>query len=418
MAAEPINLFSHKIDPRGVVELLRRLAPGCQVVGPDDNWEKVVVHRDKSWFRKAASLTILHDQEYYDGPDWPLQRSGMQGYFSRFPESPSKVNVLRLIGSFRFSLATAFKPDLALDSADWRRDILLAVAQHLDGCFFTPSSLCDSVGRVLLDANGFSDPQAVFPTSLKTDATVAADSADKDDIDEDAERVPPTGQQVARRMLALAVVANRGLVESEAAAKPNLKGVPDRMIEWVNELGVGDELEPDEWEVLQRPLGRLDQQSIIDSVWRIEGINVLAWALRLTRIPPHDELVQPSETFTAIHFFDTAASLELIKSPNLRSPRELQDMQGRLLGIHWRLRDFTIRPEPMDFEAFSRKCWFGSFDIRGIRTARKDLAIGDKPISEAAEDEFDTTYSAARERHHAINWLNWGGVYSQVDTST
>jgi hypothetical protein len=418
MAAEPINLFAHKIDPRGVLNLLRHLAPACQVSGPDENWQDVIIQSKKSWFSKAVSLSILHDADYYDGADWPMQRSGMQGYFSRFPDGPQKQDVLRLIGTFRFSLATSFDPDLDFDHRDSRLDILLAIAKHLDGCFFSPSSLRDSAGRILLDASGYSDPQAVFPASLKLSEAVVSIPSDKEDNDENEEPAPPTAQRVAQRMLALAVVANRGLVENEAGAKPEVREAPAQMIKYVNNIGIGDELEPDEWEALRRPLGRLEPQTMIDCVWRIEGLNVLTWALNLTEMQAHDELVRPPEVFEAIHLFNREFAAELLGRPQLRSPEELHAMQGRLLGIHWRLRNFTLRPEPMDFNAFSKKCWFGSFDISGIRTLNNDLAIGDSPISEASEDEFDTAFSAARERHQAINWLNWGGVYSEVDTST
>lgn len=418
MAAEPIILYSHRIDPRGILELLLRIAPGCKVVGPAENWQEVIIQSKKSWFGKTATLTILHDEEYYDGDDWPMQRSGMQGFFSRFPDGSGKLDVLRLIETFRFSLATSFFPDFDFDGGDSRLEILFAIARHLDGCFFTPSSLRDSAGRILLDCTGYSDPEAVFPASLKLAAATATLPVDETEVDESEESTPPTARQVARRMLALAVVANRGLVENEAGTKPELREAPLQMVEYVKDIGIEDELEPDEWEALQRPLGRLDPQTMIDCVWRIEGLNVLAWSLNLTQMPAHDELVRPPEVFEAIHIFDREFAVRLLEHPRLRSPQELQAMQGRLLGIHWRLRNFTLRPEPVDFVAFSKKCWFGSFDLRGIRTKNKDLAIGENCISEASEAEFDTACSAAQERHQAINWLNWGRVYSEVDTST
>jgi hypothetical protein len=37
MAFEPINIFSHRIDPRGVAELLRAAATDVKVSGPDDD---------------------------------------------------------------------------------------------------------------------------------------------------------------------------------------------------------------------------------------------------------------------------------------------------------------------------------------------------------------------------------------------
>jgi hypothetical protein len=94
-------------------------------------------------------------------------------------------------------------------------------------------------------------------------------------------------------------------------------------------------------------------------------------------------------------------------------------MEGRLLGIHWRLRDFSLNPTAMNFEAFSRECWFGSFDLTGIATLEDDLAIGGKPISKADRGDFETCFSIARERHIAINWLiGLARTYSKVPTDT
>ena len=133
MAFEPINIFSHRIDPRGVAELLRGAAADVEVAGPDDDWEQiVVVFGKKGLMRKARVLTFGHDAEYYDGPDWPQQVMGMQGYFSNFADCEAKADVMRLIRSFRFSLAVP-QHDLDIDSTDERLDLLYTVCRHLDG---------------------------------------------------------------------------------------------------------------------------------------------------------------------------------------------------------------------------------------------------------------------------------------------
>jgi hypothetical protein len=95
-------------------------------------------------------------------------------------------------------------------------------------------------------------------------------------------------------------------------------------------------------------------------------------------------------------------------------------MQTHLLMLHWRLRDFLhLRPQRMDFAAFSKECWFGSFDIGAFRLIDNDLAIGAAPIDEAGPDELSKVSSLAMERHLAINWLHgYSEVYSQTDTST
>jgi hypothetical protein len=164
MAAEPINVFSCRIDPRGVLTVLRSLAPGLTVIGTDDHWQRIEIVTQKRFLRKGRRLAINHDAEYYDGTDWPRQVLGMQGYFSRFPESPHKADVLRLIGTFRFALAVEFLPNC--DDFDERQLLVLAVAQHLDGVIFSPSALRDATGRVLLSADGEVDAEAVDTFNL------------------------------------------------------------------------------------------------------------------------------------------------------------------------------------------------------------------------------------------------------------
>jgi hypothetical protein len=166
-------------------------------------------------------------------------------------------------------------------------------------------------------------------------------------------------------------------------------------------------------------VGTLDQRAFFDSMWRVEGLAVLAWALRLHPLPPYDELVVPPELYESIGLFDSDAGKQLLAGPNLRSPEELASMQEHLLAFHWRVRDFSLRPQPMNFVEFSRNCWFGSFDIERFRVIDGDLAIGKSAISDAPKEAIQRAQSTAMERHRAINWLmGYSEVYSKTDTST
>jgi hypothetical protein len=413
MAMEPINIFSRRIDPRGVVALLRSLAPSLQVTGPDNAWEEATVTVARPGRQEPLRLTVRHDPDYYDGPGWPRQVLGMQGYFSRFPDVGRKPDILRLIGTFRFALATAWEPDLDPDG-DERLPYLFAVTGHLDGVLFTPSSLRDAEGRILLSADGECDADAVLPKMPAVVAPVAGDEGAEDDEPE-----PPTPERVARRALALAAVTARALLEQQDPSDPRSEANRQRFLSWVAALNLEDELEPDEWEVLQRPVGRLDRQAAINSTWRLEGLGVLAWALGRFELPPYDELVDPRKLLGALPVLYREAARELLRRPRLRPAQELAALRKQMLGLHWRLRDFTLRPQPMDFRAFARDCWFGPLDISPFRLIGGDLALGDHAISNAPEDVFRSALSAAMERHQAINWLTGGGaVYSETDTST
>src|SRR5207249_732127 len=101
VAAEPINVFSHKQDLAGVAALLRQMVPNVRIAGPDNAWERILIEGAKGWFRKAPVLVFKNVPEYYAGPDWPNQVAGMQGYFSRFPDIPRKPDIFRLIRGFQ-----------------------------------------------------------------------------------------------------------------------------------------------------------------------------------------------------------------------------------------------------------------------------------------------------------------------------
>ena len=87
--------------------------------------------------------------------------------------------------------------------------------------------------------------------------------------------------------------------------------------------------------------------------------------------------------------------------------------------MHWRLTDWRIKPQPMDFAKMAREAWFGPLDVSGVRLIDDDLAIGNAPIARADANAVHGAMSAALERHLAANWLGGGSeVYSETDAST
>ena len=419
MAVEPINIFSHRIDPRGGLTVLRQLAPDLKVEGPEDDWTSAIITMPrKGIFRRPATLEFRHDREYYDGPDWPTQRRGMQGYFSRFPAGDRMPLIMRMIGSFRFSLATFFTPER--EENDERMRFIEAVARHLDGCVFMPSGLYDPMGRRLVSADGQFDEAATFPALPPTeDHPAAVESAPQVSDEDDAEPIPPTPTRVARRALALAALCGRALLEQEDPADPGVDETRQRILEWVDAIGIRDELEPQEWKVLQRPLGRVEPQDAMNATWRLEGLAVLAWALNRFELPPLDQLVDPGKLLPSVGILNADRAAALIAEPPLRSIDELKTLRNRLFAIHWRLVNLRLKPEPMNFADFARTAWFGPLDITGARLINGDLALGDHAIADAPFDLLGAVQSSAMERHLAINWLCGGSVvYSETDVST
>lgn len=448
MAMEPITLFARIADPAGVARLIREFAPEVEIDGPDDNWRNAAISFGEG--QDTRTLSFTHDPAYYSGPNWSSQMSGMRGYFSRFPETDRKERVLMLTTTFRFSLGTLFDPDFDPDD-DPRLDVLFAVAELLDGVLFTPSSLRDASGRILFGTGGEEDedpeavwPRVIFEVSASEPLGAAIDQMsrpNRNDQEED-ETTPPTAARVARRALALTALTVRAVLEQDAGKRSAAATYRD-LLSWVREIGIEEEIEPDEWEVLQRPLGRLEPRQQINSTWRLEGLAVLAWALGLSKLPPHDQLVSMHSLWSGLGWPDSGNAsgfmgkltkltswrglgsagsgnaARLLAAPVLRPRDEIVALRKRLFAIHWRLRNFELRPEVIDFAEFARNCWFGPLDVSGLPLVQGDLGLQGERLDRASDDVFSTAHSAAQERHQAANWLCEGpDRYSDASVAT
>jgi hypothetical protein len=419
MANEPINLFARRRDPAGVARRLRELAPSVKIDGTDDDWRSAVVTFGSWW--KKRSLTFTYDPAYHAEPNWSTQMNGMAGYFSRFPQMQRKEKAVMLPSTFRYSLSTQFSPDWESED-DPRLEVLYSVAELLDGVLFSPSALFDAHGRVLFAAGGEEeeDPDAVWPGVI-FEFQISEESREQAaQMARDPLLTAPTGQRVARRALALAAVTHRAILEQEAAKKtPETAEEHQRLLAWIEEIGIGGEFEPNEWKVLQRAPGRLEEQDALNASWRFEGLGVLAWALGRFEIPPLDQLVQADVLWPAVGLFDTATASRLLESPELRPREEIGELCGRMFALHWRLVDYRVRPQMMDFADFARTCGFGPLDITGLPLVDGDLSLRGKRIDRALTEDFELASSIAQERHIAVNWL-WEGPerYSEAHADT
>lgn len=425
MASEPINIFSRIGDPAAVVRKMRELCDGVEIDGTEDNWRKAVGRFGRWW--KKRTITFNHNPEYYAEPNWSVQMDGMRGFFSRFPDSARKPKVLALTTTFRFSLAVLFDPDFD-PAGDPRLNVLCEVAELLDGVLFTPTSLRDAQGHILFSIDGEDDededviwPRVLASVPVDTPEGTALHEASSPNIgdDEDEAPDPPTALRVARRALALAAVTARAMLESQDKASAHFHDACTKVSNWVKDIGIEDEFEPAEAEFWQAAPGKVDQSALLKSTWRLEGLVVLAWALQRFEIPPHDELVQMNPLWESLGFLDVEKARTLLANPSLRSPSEIRSLRNRLFAIHWRMRNFQLNRQTMDFENFARTCWFGPLDITGLPIVEGDLGIRGHRIDRAPQRDFAETHSASQERHQAVNWLLQGpATYSEASVAT
>ncbi len=426
MAQEPINIFSRIADPKAVAALLRDRAPKVKFDPTEEDWRRATVVFGTG--KSKQTLTLGHDPEYYSEPNWSVQMSGMQGYFSQFPDTPRKQRILLLPSTFRFSLSTEFEPDFDPEG-DPRLELLFEVTRLLDGVIFTPSGLRDANGRILFGAGGEDeeDPEAVWPrvygeVSMTSPAGAAMHESSRPRGEGETpgeEANPPSPERVARRALALVAVTARAILEQDDREAEHVKETYADLLTWVKDVEIDEEFEEQERLTLHQRLGQLPSRSQINSTWRLEGLVILAWALKRFEIPPYDQLVNFNAMWKTLGLLNAEVARELLAKPEIRSMEEIRELRNQLFAIHWRLRNYRITPKRMDFAEFARTCWFGPLEISHLPLIEGELAIQGKRIDRAAKEAVGTAESIAMERHQAVNWL-WEGpeVYSEASVAT
>jgi hypothetical protein len=229
--------------------------------------------------------------------------------------------------------------------------------------------------------------------------------------DDDIEHQPPEAIRVARRSLVFSALSYRGDLDDRHDA-PQLRA---RLLAWLDATQLTAELEADEARFLNAPAGKLRRREKVNVSWRADGLAVLAWALGMMEMPPHDEQCPAPPIAEAFGFLQSAPPI--LAAPRLRSSDELASYGEQVFAIHWRIRQYSLDHEPMDFVSFARTAYFGPLEIEGLPMMNGDLAIRGLPIAQSPD--WEEVHSITRERHQAANWLlGHAPLYSDVGTDT
>lgn len=232
------------------------------------------------------------------------------------------------------------------------------------------------------------------------------------------ELVPLTATRVARRSLVLSAVVCRASIES-GVTDAEAQSLHGRIIAWLDRLNLWDELEPDEETMLRAPLGLLAPSDVIQVSWYVEGLAILAWALKYLKFPVYGEQVDVYTVTDALWFLNESAE-DIITSAELRSPAELEACREFFYAIHSRLRDHVRNDVPRDFTRWVEEEWLKLLGIdTGALFAQSDLAIDGKSISETDNERLQEVMAITLERHRAIIWLVEGyRIYSETPVDT
>jgi hypothetical protein len=238
-----------------------------------------------------------------------------------------------------------------------------------------------------------------------------------DALYEEFKPTPPAPARVAARALVLATVACRGLIEKDAG-KTGAEDLREQLLPWLETIGAAEELEPSETAVISTVLGGLDAKTRVDASWQCEAMAALAWVLGYAELPPVHLQCEPEDTANSMGFLDARESTPLHK-PHLRDSLEIDRRRDTYLTLHWRLRQQSIHPGPMDLVAYVRECTWGALRLDELEILDNDLAIGGVKIDKLKNAKYREVVSITQVRHQALNWLEgFEQIYSQVTTDT
>jgi hypothetical protein len=404
----PFTLFCHQGSPDEALQFLRE--HGAALEGDGATWKT-------SFAMRGGKLEFNYDREWCSAPNWPRQLAGMANYLRQFEMTDeTRSQVMVLIRRFEYSIGIVTDPEVTTGDDD-RLEPIHALAEQLGAVIFTPVALLDSRFRAFAAADGDVDQEAEIPWG-RAGAPSPSDSADDEserDSEEDFE--PPTPERVAQRLYALTAVVARALFEMNVREGREPAYTLQQLRRWVDELELDRELEAHEREILSAPQGDLEPQQVIDSVWRIEGVAILAWALNLAPWPPYDSQVEVDDLLGAIRFLDPARCQRVLSDPSLRAKPELEKCDAQLLAYHWRMVDFRLRPTATKFDEVA--IFGGPFDLSWAKLEGGDLVLQGKPISAADRGIVGLCSSISVERFTAANWLiGLDPIYSETPTDT
>jgi hypothetical protein len=397
MAETNFNLFALSSNPLLVREIIAKHYPAAVFDTPSGDWSGAE-YQSKGLLRRKPVVSFNHDREYYSEPGWSKQLAGMAGYFSQGePSAHQRMVVEQVIPRFVFSMACIYHAEPQRQDFEFLGEL----CQQLEGFIFNGSSLIDAAGNCVLRVDGYSDPDASFPASLYTPPP----------------QEPVSSEQARGRSLALGAVVMRGILERDLDGLDDPEELHQRLMTWINERGVASHLEESEMELVSSPPGSLDSQQTIDSMWQVEGLEVLLWALQMKDMPSCDELSDVDTPLNLLGIWKPSTESS-VANAELRPIDELETQQAVQLTIHWRLREQGLRPKHMNLPVFIEQAKFGPLSLQGVPLIDDDLAIRGLPLNQAAPELRGLASSIASERHRAANWLMWGGSWCETDTST
>lgn len=133
-----------------------------------------------------------------------------------------------------------------------------------------------------------------------------------------------------------------------------------------------------------------------------EGMAVLAWALGCAELPAVHVECQPMDITNGMGFLGERSETPL-HFPQMREWAQIKTWANTYVTLHWRLREFSLRPITIDFVDYVSKGKWASLPLEHLEIQDKDLAIGGVRLDKLESHVFRRSLGITHERHTAFN---------------
>jgi hypothetical protein len=199
--------------------------------------------------------------------------------------------------------------------------------------------------------------------------------------------------------LILAYLSYRAMVDQEPRAEKNAQAIP-RLIRTQDING----LEPSEIRFLNAPFGTLSTFDRNQASWLVEGLTVLAWALRKAKLPSYSTKGDGAKASLALGMFGPA-ELDKATAEDLRDFQEIEMGAATYEAVFGRIMKHLKNPEKMDLTNLLKDPATGHLLVDGLELTDGDLSIDGLPLPAVRPERLQEVLGIVRERHRAFRWL-------------
>jgi hypothetical protein len=208
-----------------------------------------------------------------------------------------------------------------------------------------------------------------------------------------------TSAEVLRRAIVMTSVAFRASLE--ATTHPRSYEISQRLLPWLETLGMASDIDPIEHDLLATALGKLHASQKTDANWSGEGAVVMCWALHLTAQPPHNEFVDYTSLFDKLGILRGNPQMAF-PDITLRSLNEISDFHIQVETMRTALQ---LTRADASIHTTLRNVWLSRLSEIGLQGREDDLDEAVQRVSAYSTEERQGAAGLCFVRSVATSWL-------------